>query len=257
MKRYIFIILLALSFSAKAQPNINHYKYIIVPEKYSFLKQPNQYNLNGVTKALFEGMGFTVYYDNADLPTEIAGDRCKALTADVLEKNSMFVTNLTVVLKDCKGTVVLKSKEGKSREKEYKTSFNLALQDAFSSLNDFRYTAGSTPETSIPAPATTTTAAAPAQEVKTEAVPAPVSQPATTGTKLTEAVLYAQPINNGYQLVDATPKIVMTLLKTSVEDFFIASNGGIAGVVLKKNGSWFFEYYKNNVLVSDKLPIKF
>lgn len=255
MKRYLFIILLALSFSAKAQPNINHYKYIIVPEKYSFLKQSNQYNLNGVSKALFEGLGFTVYYDNADLPTEIASDRCKALTADVLEKNSMFVTNLTVVLKDCKGTVVLKSKEGKSREKEYKTSFNLALQDAFSSLNDFRYTAGSTPETSSPAPAAT--AATPTQQVKTEPVPAPANQPATTGTKLTEAVLYAQPTGNGYQLVDATPKIVMTLLKTSLEDCFIANNEGITGVVLKKNGSWFFEYYKNNVLVSDKLPIKF
>jgi hypothetical protein len=254
MKRYLFIILLALSFSVKAQPNLNHYKYIIVPEKFTFLKQVNQYNLNRITKALFEDMGYTVYFDNPDLPTEVASDRCKALTADLEEKNSMFVTNLTIVLKDCKGNVVLKSKEGKSREKEYQTSYNLALRDAFNSMTDFRYTAGSTPETSAPTPIAAT---APAKEVKTEPVPTPASQPATTETKITEAVLYAQPTANGYQLVDATPKIVMTLLKTSVEDCFIANNGSTAGVVLKKSGTWYFEYYKNNILVSDKLPIKF
>lgn len=251
MKRYLVIILLALSFSAQAQPNLNHYKYIIVPEKFSFLKQANQYNLNNLTKALFDDLGFTTYFDNADLPTEIAGDRCKALTADIEEKNSMFVTNLTVVLKDCKGTVVLKSKEGKSREKEYKTSFNLALRDAFASLTDFRYTAGSTPDGSAPMPA------AQVKEAKTEPTPTPATQSVATEAKLTDAVLYAQTIANGYQLVDATPKIVMTLFKTSVEDFFIAVNGNTNGVVLKKNGNWFFEYYKNNVLVSDKLPVKF
>lgn len=251
MKRYLVIILLALSFTAQAQPNLNHYKYIIVPEKFAFLKQPNQYNLNGITKALFEDMGFTVYFDDASLPTEIASDRCKALTADIDEKNSMFVTNLTVLLKDCKGTVVLKSKEGKSREKEYKTSYNLALRDAFSSLSDFRYTAGSTPEASVPTPT------APIKEVKTESTPTPATQPITTETKPLEAVLYAQATANGYQLVDATPKIVMTLFKTSVEDCFIASNGNANGVVLKKNGNWFFEYYKNNVMVSEKLSVKF
>ncbi|MGN7985842.1 hypothetical protein ACTJKC_00795 [Pedobacter sp. 22226] len=251
MKRYLVIILLALSFSAQAQPNLNHYKYIIVPEKFSFLKQANQYNLNNLTKALFDDLGFTTYFDNADLPTEIAGDRCKALTADIEEKNSMFVTNLTVVLKDCKGTVVLKSKEGKSREKEYKTSFNLALRDAFASLTDFRYTAGSIPDASAPTPA------AQVKEAKTETTPAPATQPVATEAKQTDAVLYAQTTANGYQLVDATPKIVMTLFKTSVEDFFIAVNGNTNGVVLKKNGNWFFEYYKNNVLVSDKLPVKF
>jgi len=251
MKRYFFIILLALSFSAQAQPNLNHYKYIIVPEKFGFLKQANQYNLNNLTKALFDDLGFTTYFDNADLPTEIAGDRCKALTADIEEKNSMFVTNLTVVLKDCKGTVVLKSKEGKSREKEYKTSFNLALRDAFASLSDFRYTAGNTPEASISTPT------APVKEVKTEPTPASATQPIATEAKQTDGVLYAQATANGYQLVDATPKIVMNLFKTSVEDFFIASNGNTNGVVLKKNGNWFFEYYKNNVLVSDKLSIKF
>jgi hypothetical protein len=253
MKRHLFIILLAFSFSVQAQSNVNGYKYLIVPEKFSFLKQINQYGLNTETKALFEQKGFTVYFDNAELPTEIATDRCKALTVELLEKNSMFVTNLTVVLKDCKGTVVLKSKEGKSREKEYNTSYNGALKEAFASLSDFRYVAGSTAEVSSPAPTT------PTPEVKAAPAPAPApaNQPVATEAKQSEGLLYAQAITNGYQLIDAAPKIVMTLLKSSVEDCFIANKGNTNGVVLKKSGNWFFEYYKENVLVSEKLSIKF
>jgi len=252
MKRYLFIILLAFSFSVQAQSNANSYKYLIVPEKFSFLKQINQYGLNTETKAMLEEKGFSVYFDNAELPSEIASDRCRALTVDLLEKNSMFVTNLSLVFKDCKGTVVLKSKEGKSREKEYNTSYNAALKEAFISLSDFRYVAGSTAEVSTPAPIATPTPVA-----KTVTAPANQPMPIATEVKQSEALLYAQAIANGYQLIDAAPKIVMTLLKTSVNDFFIANNGSLNGVVIKKNGNWFFEYYKNNVLVSEQLSIKF
>ncbi|MBB6235518.1 hypothetical protein HDC90_000115 [Pedobacter sp. AK013] len=249
MKRYLFIILLAISFSVQAQPNTSNYKYIIVPEKFSFLKQVNQYGLNTLTKAFFEEKGFTVYFDNAEIPEEIASDRCKALVAELQENNSMFVTNLTLLLKDCKGAVVVKSKAGKSREKEYQTSYNLALKDAFTSFNDFKYVAGSP---------TMVTSAVPANvNTETKTVPSAVNQPIAIKTEQPEALLYAQPISNGYQLIDATPKIVMTLLKTSVADCYISNNGNENGIVLKKNGTWFFEYYKNNVLVSEKLSIKF
>jgi len=249
MKRYLFIIFLAISFSVQAQSNAAHYKYIIVPEKFSFLKQVNQYGLNTLTKALFEAKGFTVYFDNTEIPEEIAADRCKALTVELQERNSMFVTNLTLLLKDCKGAVVLKSKEGKSREKEYKTSYNDALKDAFTSFNDLKYVAGSTTASTSTIPANTNT--------QTQTVSAPADQATAVKTEPQEVLLYAQAISNGYQLIDATPKIVMTLLKTSIEDCYIANKGNTNGVVLKKNGNWFFEYYKNNVLVSEQLSIKF
>jgi hypothetical protein len=249
MKRYLFIILLAISLSVQAQPNAANYKYIIVPEKFSFLKQVNQYGLNTLTKSFFEEKGFTVYFDNAEIPEEIAADRCKALVVDLQEKNSMFVTNVTLLLKDCKGAVVLKSKEGKSREKEYETSYNDALKDAFTSFNDLKYAPGSTTVATSTVPANTNT--------ETKTTPVPANEPTAAKTEQQEVLLYAQAISNGYQLIDATPKIVMTLLKTSMEDCYISNKGNTNGVVLKKNGNWFFEYYKNNVLVSEKLSIKF
>ncbi|MEH3115417.1 hypothetical protein [Pedobacter terrae] len=249
MKRYLFIILLAISFSVQAQSNTVNYKYIIVPEKFSFLKQMNQYGLNTLTKALFEDKGFTVYFDNTEIPQEIAADRCKALVVELQEKNSMFVTNLTLLLKDCKGAVVIKSKEGKSREKEYEIAYNDALRDAFTSFNHFNYVADQPTMTTntVTLPTSTTT---PPKTV-------PSNQIAATKAEQKEALLYAQPISNGYQLIDATPKIVMTLLKTSMEDCYISNNGNANGIVIKKNGIWFFEYYKNNVLVSENLSIKF
>ena len=101
-------------------------------------------------------------------------------------------------------------------------------------------------------PTTTSTAhAAP----KTTTPPAPVTTKPAAG-ELT-GTLYAQPTPNGYQLVDTTPKKILTLLKTSVQDYFIADAGGNSGIVFKRNGEWFFERYEDNKLVSQKLDIKF
>ena len=84
MKRYILILFLLLSFSAYSQNSISNYKYVVVPEKFNFLKQKDQYTLNSLTKALLEYKGFTVYFDNSELPTEVANNKCSALSADVL-----------------------------------------------------------------------------------------------------------------------------------------------------------------------------
>lgn len=248
MKRsaYLLFLFFFLSLSLFAQENLNHYKYIIVPQKYAFLKQPNQYGLNVLTKELLENKGFAVFFDDAQLPAELTTNKCDGLIAEIFEKNSMFSTNLTLILKDCGGQVVFKSKEGKSREKEYSESYNLALQDAFISLNDFKY-AYKAPSNQTPKPL--------AQEVisKVETTP----NQATPISKQIEETLYAQPVANGYQLVDSSPKKVLALLKTSVPDYFIASTETVNGVLLKKNGDWFFEYYQNGQLVSEKLRVKF
>ena len=268
MKRYLLILFLFLSFSGYSQNTINNYKYVVVPEKFNFLKQNDQYSLNSLTKGLLEYKGFTVYFDSNELPGELANNKCRALIADILEKKGMFVTNLTLLLKDCQGNIIFKSKEGKSREKEYKVAYNMALRDAFTSLDSVSYAyIGSTNQPVQPA-ITTTTSIVPVKSA--EAVTNQSAQPTITTTtssapvKSTEPVinqpagtLYAQAIANGYQLIDTTPKIVLTLLKTSAENYFIASNATANGIVLKKNEDWVFEYYKDGKLVSEKLLVKF
>lgn len=252
MKKYILLLLLLVSVSTYAQNTINNYKYVLVPEKFSFFKQENQYRLNALTKVLLEEKGFTVYYDNTELPQEIANNKCDALQVELVEKKGMFSTTLTLLLKDCKNNIVFKSKEGKSREKEFSTSYNLALRDAFTSLEQtpYAYVSGNSeakPVVVMVVPPVVRDSIAPV--VMPVAKVLPVENAAGT--------LYAQATANGYQLIDTTPKKVLTLFKTSVQDYFIADNGSAHGIVLKKNGEWFFEYYKDSVLTAEKLSIKF
>lgn len=280
MKRYVLVLFLFLCFSGYSQNSINNYKYVVVPEKFPFLKENDQYSLNSLTKVLLQNKGFTAYFDNAELPNEIANNKCSALSAEVLEKSSMFTTGLTLLLKDCQGNIIFKSKEGKSREKDYKTAYYMALKDAFISLDQIPYAYnGSTSEPGQPVakattstapalPVATTTASTPEKQTN---IPAASAEPvkstiaaSATSAKTTEAVsnqpagtLYAQAIANGYQLIDTTPKIVLTLLKTSAENYFIAGNATTNGIVLKKNDGWFFEYYKDGKLISEKLLVKF
>ncbi|MEN0053402.1 MAG: hypothetical protein AAGC65_07020 [Mucilaginibacter sp.] len=280
MKRYILIFFLLLSFSGYSQNTINNYKYVVVPEKYGFQKQIDQYSLNSLTKYLLQDKGFTVYYDNAELPAEVANNKCQALSADLLEKGGMFTTSLTLLLKDCHGNIVFKSKEGKSREKEYNVAYNMALRDAFTSLDAVKYAyvapaneAATPTQTAVTHTVTMASAepvkqaeAADIKSTQVKTVVDPVTGEIKKSVKIkveltppapVKGTLYAQAIDNGYQLIDTTPRIVLTLLKTSAENYYIASNATDHGIVLKKNQDWFFEYYKDGTLVSEKLQVKF
>jgi hypothetical protein len=246
MKVYALFIFVFFAVAGYSQNSINNYKYVLVPEKFDFLREDNQYGLNTIAKLMLADKGFVAFLGNEQLPQELAVNKCNALKAEVVQKKGLFVTNLTLLLKDCQGNVIFKSKEGKSREKEYHVAYNEALRDAFTSFKDvaYKYDSSALPQTQVTAtPAPSSPAAAPA--------PAPALAPEINGT------LYAQPTPNGYQLVDTTPKKILALLKTSLPDYFIAEAGASSGIVFKKEGGWFFEYYKDNKLVSQKLEIKF
>jgi hypothetical protein len=232
MKRIITLVALFMSVLGFAQ-NVSDYKYIVVPAKYSFLKEANKYNLNALTKMVFEKQGYEVYYDNDILPLDLAENRCRALFADMSEKSSMFVTKLKLELKDCKNQTVYVSAEGVSREKEYAKAYVQAFREVGKSIEALR---------SKPVQAVVEIKADTKNEIVAETV---------------SSQLFAQPIGNGFQLVDSSPKVVMKLFKTSLSNFYIAQKENIQGVVFNKNNQWFFEYYLNEKLVSEKLEIKF
>lgn len=251
MKAFPLFILIFFALAGYSQKTISNYKYVLVPERFSIFKTDNQYGMNTMVKLLLEDKGFTVYMDNNELPTQLAGNKCNALKAELEDKKGFFVTSVVLVLKDCQGNIVFKSKEGKSREKEWPTAYDEALRDAYSSLKNVPYKYDSTVEAQAQpvAVAAATTQAAPVTTAPAPAAAAPVAITDAT------AVLYAQPNANGYQLIDTTPKKVMSLLKTSLPDHYIAE--GANGIVFKKDGEWIFESYKDGKLLSQKLNIKF
>lgn len=67
-------------------------------------------------------------------------------------------------------------------------------------------------------------------------------------------LLYAQPIDNGFQIVDTEPKKVMVLYKSGMKDVFIVD--GKNAVVYKKDGIWYYDEY-NSKLETKTLNIKF
>lgn len=227
---------------------VNDYKAVIVPLKYDFLKSENQYRMSTMTKANLNKAGFQAFYGNEELPAGF-GDRCDLLYIDVKKDNGFLITKLYIEFKDCYGKVIYTSETGKSKEKDYEAAYRECLDLAFVSVNTLRYkyngkSVASTRAVTNSIPATSVVAA-------TTAVSAPVADMQDPN------LLYAQPTENGYQLIDKTPKVVMKLLKTSRPDSFIAIKDGVQGSLNAKDNQWFFEYYKNDQLVSEKVSVKF
>lgn len=135
---YLFIFLVGTSGFTQS---LHMYKYIIVPESYAFLKnEPNKYDMNALTQFLFEKYGFQALLRTEDVPVDLQQNRCLGLTSDVLNESSLFTTKLLVVLKDCDGREVYRTKIGKSKIKEYKPAYHEALREAMKELGALRYT---------------------------------------------------------------------------------------------------------------------
>jgi hypothetical protein len=249
MKKYLLLLVLIASISGFSQ-SVNDYQYVIVPTKFSIFKDNDKYRLNSATKLLLEKYGFTVFMSTDELPAEI-GDNCKRLYADLGQDKQFMATKIKIVLRDCKERVVFETDFGKSREKDFATAYMQALREttkSFDKLN-YKYTGKNgmaTEKTVVVAPTQVVTEAAPS--------PVPSSSASTSGN---EVFYFAQPTTTGFQVIDNEPKVIMRLFNTSQKDVFTAIRGTTNGVLITKNGEWFFEYYENGKMVSERMKLKF
>jgi len=277
-----------------SQVSINAYKYVIVPNKYDFLKEKNQYQLNALTKFLFEKYGFEALMEGSDYPEDLAVNRCLALNADVLKDSGLFKTKLSIELKDCNGKTVFTSKVGESREKDYKSAYNLALRDAFESVEalEYKYKPNKNNVATVAVNTTaknetaseiaqlkqeienlkkekeakvekasekqvsTEKAESLKQQVKKEEAKVLVESKFPKENKIpTTQALYAQEIENGFQLVDRTPKVVYKIKKTGRENLFLVE--GEDAVIYKSGNHWIYEYNTAEGVKQQQLNIKF
>jgi len=135
----VFTIALTLSFGLTAQSSINNYKYVILPKKFDFLKQEDQYRLNTQTRYMLKKKGFEVFYSDETLPDEVAQNNCTALKANVVRNNSLLRTKLQLEFRDCRNQVLYLSDEGVSREKQFEVAYKEALTKAFASFEQLQY----------------------------------------------------------------------------------------------------------------------
>ncbi len=221
MKNYIVIAIFfisGISFSQK----LNAYKYAIIPEKLSFLKSKNQFNLNELLKFGMTKYGFEPLYDTDILPDDVSNEN--KVFVEVLENNSMFSTNVTIVLKDFRNNILFTSNEGKSKEKSLEVGYNFAIREALNSFSILKHQYSNNIQ--------------------------------VTDLKQTNVVYQAKPIANGFELL-MDNVVSFKIFKTSNKDFFKAIKGEIIGTMFLKDNFYFFEYYSNDILITEKLEIKF
>jgi len=250
--KFLYLLLLVSSFGFSQ--SVNDYSGVIVPLRYDFLKSDNQYRMCTITKANLKKAGFEAFYINENFTTGYS-DRCSFLNVDVVKDNAFLVTKLYVVFKDCNGKEIYKSEAGKSKEKDYEAAYTEALNKAFESVYALNYKYDGTPVTNSTNKGMTTPQAGVTVATATTAAVAvnvPISSVEPDGT-----VLFAQPIKNGFQLIDSTPKVVMKVYKTTNPSIYLAVKENLHGVAILKENQWYFEYYEKDTLMSEKITVKF
>ena len=261
-KKIVFTVsFILISLFGTAQKDINNYKYIIVPEKFDFLKGEDQYQLNSLTKFLFNKYGYEAYFVDDDLPEDLKNDRCLALTSEVSnKKGGMFKSKLEIILKDCFGVVVMTSQIGESRLKKFDRAYNEALRSAFETFQnlDYKY---------LPKEKAIEVKEDPneVKKPKTQVIEKPIAKVDKIEVKEKEVkeidvkdakkIYYAQAIKDGYQLVDAEPEIVMVLLQTSAKDVFMVKDKN--AIVYKEGELWIYYENSSNNKIKTELQIKF
>jgi len=291
MKNIVLILSLLFLFSSNASSQneqinidaINNYKYIVVPLSYEFLSGKDQYQINSLTKFLFNKYGYTALLENDSFPKDLDQNRCLALKLEVVKiKGGFLSTKLKINLIDCNGELVVSSKVGKTREKEHKVAYNLAVRDAFKTFqfHEYKYKPNSSTLTSnnistkindeetklvqeeIERLKQEVANLKEDKEVKQNVIKAVIKAPSKEKKiekrkelKEDAKILYAQPIENGFQVVDLTPKVVMILLETPKENTFIVKDQN--AIVYKEDGFWYLSKNDGKSTSLETLNIKF
>ncbi|WP_456441170.1 hypothetical protein [Psychroserpens sp.] len=295
MKNIFLILSLSFlfSFNASSQDEkinvnaINNYKYIVIPLKYELLNKADQYQINSLTKFLFNKYGYSAFLENDTFPEDLSTNRCLALKAELVKAKGGFLsTRLKINLMDCKGQLIVSSKIGKTKEKEHKTAYNVALRGAFESFqfHNYKYKpvssviSSSSNNNNITAKLNDGEKKLAQEEIErlkqevatlkeekeaNQNVIVAVIETPSKEKKVEKPIelkedpktLYAQPIDKGFQVVDSSPKVIMILLETPKENTFIVK--GQNAIVYKEDGFWYLSRNDGKSTSLETLNIKF
>lgn len=275
IKCSLFIFAFSFLSMFSQEGSINNYKYIIVPERFEFQKSEDSFQINSLTKFLFNKYGFNVLLSREQYPDDLSKNKCLALTTRMNESSKMFGKEINFDLVNCKNIVVYSSKNATSNLKEFNRAYQDAIRKTFESLKAVNYNYQPSdvvlkqpgkPETIV------------IEKVKTPQVEIPqvvkvipevvlqekeiknVENPIASNTKVEEPLiansfLTVQEIENGFNLVDNTDKLQYILQESSVKDVYIVK--GIDGILFKSKNKWILEYYQDNQFFTKELNIKF
>lgn len=242
MKKIVVVIILFAALSAFSQA-FNGYQYLVIPAKFSFQKQANEYGINALIELYFKQQGFTVVSDK-NQTTEMASNPCNAVYVNALKESNLFSTKIVVEIKDCAGQILLTSLKGNSRAKEFDVAYKEAFRMALKSIPDQNYKFNQNNKAelthkNIPSKENTTTI--------------------TNNNIITDQdELIVETLSNGYLLINKTSaKIYLKLYNTSSQDVFIATSNEKNGIVIRTSNDIIFEYVASNKILKEILKVKF
>ena len=128
-----FLCLLSVGITqpARAQEErLSAFDYVVVPERFDFQYERDQYQFNSLLKFLFNKNGFHAYFPD-ELPDV---SRCDGLYADIQHESGFVWTELSVRLLDCDGILFYQTKPGRSKLKDFAKIYQQALRMAFESI---------------------------------------------------------------------------------------------------------------------------
>jgi hypothetical protein len=276
MKQLLLILILLITTNGFSQSNINDYKYVIVQKQFHFQGEPDQFNLNQLTKFLFKKYGFETYIEGETLPEELINKYCLGLKAEVISKGT-FKTKTQVKLIDCNNDIIFSTNEVISKEKDFKRLYNLSIRKALESLNQINYKY-------VPNDKFKSKETEEIEKLKAEVETLKKNKEDTTKNNTDEIIantkevvanvaknvkeiskkettfsdyLKAHATKNGFIIKDASNKnVLFKLIKANKESVYLVTNN--KGIVYKNgNDVWVREYIVNDKIIFEVLKIKF
>ncbi len=235
MKNLILIFCFLFSFNGLSQV-LNEYQYVIVPTKFDFLKEENEFRLSTIVKNDLEKLGFIAFYEN-NIPKEIAFNNCEVLKVDLIKDETFLWKTMNLVFKNCQNVVIFRSEEVRSKEKEFKLAYIECVKKIFESLKKINY------------------------KYKENVIQSSTLHQNQKSTIINTAeineVLTAVKTTTGYLLKDKLTNTIYKLTSSGKSDIFLAQKGEKKGILYQKDKDWVFEYTNDIQLVTEIVNIKF
>jgi hypothetical protein len=148
------------------------------------------------------------------------------------------MTRIKLVLKDCKELVIFQTPFGSSRDKQFGIAYNQAFRDAAKSFDNLNYKYNGEADNKM------------GTEEKIQ-----YSKVSISSLNYNEVTPIKTP--PGFNLLSSDSKVVYNLLQTSVPQVYLATRENLNGIFYSKEAVWYFDYYLNDKLFSEKVAVKF
>ena len=125
-----FLITSASNRIAAQQERLSAFDYVVVPDRFDFQYERDQYQINSLLKFLFNKHGFHAFF-----PSELPDvSRCDGLYAEIEQVNGFVWTEVSIRLLDCDGILFYQTKSGRSKLKDFAKAYSESIRMSFESI---------------------------------------------------------------------------------------------------------------------------